>query len=68
MHTHLSPHRHNDESDALLRDGSADFGLKTAPEDLLEEFGATNSSTDLRMASAASTVPLSTLDGGGCPL
>ena len=54
----------NDGSDALLTDGSADFGLETALEDLLEEFGATNSSTDLRMANAASTVPLPTLDGG----
>ena len=68
MHAHLSPPTTvaalNDGSDALLTDGSADFGLETAFEDLSEEFGATSSSTDLRMANAASTVPLSLLDGG----
>ena len=56
----------NNGSDALLTDGSADFGLETALEDLLEEFGVANSSVDLRMANAASTAPLSMLDGG-CP-
>ena len=57
----------NDGSDALLTDGAVDFGLETALEDLLEEFGASNSSADLRTANTAASNPLPMLDGGSAP-